>query len=95
MIIITNVTIFADDITKWNLLQLIKKTWTNFQAHFVTAQLQYTRSRPTDTTASLGYSSATPQANLSSTLDHIVPFASDQSQTLRDADAYISELEAH
>ena len=59
-IIIMKASIFADDIATWD--KVSEKSWSKFQEHFSKAQVTYKKSRPTDTTASLGYSS--PSANV-------------------------------
>ena len=61
MIILMRANIFAEGITAWNNLPPTTKSWTSFQHHFVQVQDDYKRARPTETSATLGY---TPQANL-------------------------------
>ena len=61
LMILMRANIFSDAISEWNNLPSASQTWPIFQDHFVQAQIDYKRSRPTDTSASLGYS---PQANL-------------------------------
>ena len=86
LIIIMNALIFADDVGDWNALDASRKTWEDFQTHFINAQTAYKRNRPADTSASLGYTVPTAQANAVS-LNH-------SEQELAVANEYIAEMEA-
>ena len=61
LMIIMRANIFSDAISEWNNLPPTSQTWPIFQDHFIQAQIDYKRSRPTETSSSLGYS---PQANI-------------------------------
>ena len=80
--ILMKASIFADSFEKWNDEQF--KSWTLFQTFFTKAQATYKRARPTETTASHGYSSPPPQANA------VTP---DPASALAEAEAYIAQLE--
>jgi hypothetical protein len=81
--IIMKANIFAETIENWQAEPI--KTWLAFQTFFTTAQQKYKRARPTETAAALGYSSAPTQANAA---------FSDPASALKEAEAYIAELEA-
>ena len=83
LMIITSASIFADDVKAWNLFPT--KTWPLFQSHFIQAQFTYKQARPSETASSLGYSTASPQANLVEDTTAAV---------LHENNAYIAELEA-
>jgi hypothetical protein len=83
LMIIMKANIFADAIETWHAEPI--KTWLAFQTFFTTAQSTYKKARPTETAAALGYSSAPPQANAA---------FSDPASALKEAEAYIAELEA-
>ena len=87
LIIMMNAVIFADDLGEWHAKDAASKTWTNFQTHFIAAQTAYKNNRPSDTSASLGYTAPTEQAN-------IVHPPSQADLDLAAATAYIAELEA-
>ena len=55
-IIMTNARIFADAVKKWNRLDPTDQTWARFKTHFTTAQVEYKKVRPVDTSDSFGYS---------------------------------------
>ena len=84
LIIIMHAVIFADDIGTWNKKSSSSNTWESFQEHFITAQTTYKANRPTEISASLGFS--TEQANA------VMP--SQTEQDLDAANAYIADLEA-
>ena len=64
MIILMRANIFAESITEWNKKRnTADKSWTKFQEHFIIAQKDYKRSHSTETSASLGFTPATAQAN--------------------------------
>ena len=56
LIIIMNAVIFADDIGTCHEKSSSFKTWESFQTHFIKAQTTYKANRPTETSATLGYS---------------------------------------
>ena len=82
--------IFADSIKDWNLLATDRKTWKDFQTHFIHAQREYKRARTSVTTSELGLSSPAPTANLA----YCPPADPDPSTTLHDAQAYLQALQA-
>ena len=84
LIIIMHAVIFTDDIGTWNTKSSSEKTWESFQEHFIKAQTTCKANRPTETSATLGYS--TEQANA------VIP--SKAEQDLDAANAYIADLEA-
>ena len=84
LMIIMKANIFADTIENWNAEPI--KTWLAFQTFFTKAQQNYKRARPTETAASLGYSPA-PAAQANNVF-------SDPTSALKEAEAYIAELEA-
>ena len=86
LIIIMNALIYADEIGEWNALDASHKTWDNFQTHFISAQTAYKRNRPVDTSASLGYTVPSAQAN--------AVVLSQSEQDLAVANEYIAEMEA-
>ena len=63
-IIITNANIFADSVEKWDNRPAADKTWTNFKAHFTSAQKAYKLARPTDTVSQHNYTSQAQIAEL-------------------------------
>jgi hypothetical protein len=81
LIIIMKANIFADGIETWNVEPI--KTWLAFQTFFTKAQSTYKKARPTETAAARGYTPA--QANAA---------FFDPTSTLKEAEAYIAELEA-
>ena len=83
LIIIMNAVIFADDVGDWNALAPSLKTWERFQAHFIQAQTAYKANRPSETSATLRY---TTEANAA--------VLSQSEQDLAAANEYIAELEA-
>ena len=85
LIIIMNAIIYADDVGEWNALDASLKTWDNFQRHFVQAQTAYKKNRPTQTSATLGYTVPSAQAN--------AVVLSQPEQELAAANEYIAELE--
>ena len=85
LIVIMNAVIFSDDIADWNAKHPTSKTWKSFQDHFIELHTTYKANRPSETSASLGYSS-TEQTNA------VVP--SQAEQDLEAANNYIADLEA-
>ena len=61
MMILMRANIFSEAITEWHNLPSTCHTWPSFQDHFIQAQIDYKRSRPTETSSTLGYA---PQANI-------------------------------
>jgi hypothetical protein len=84
LMIIMKANIFAETIENWHSEPI--KTWLTFQAFFTNAQRKYKKARHTDTAASLGYAQ-TPTAQANNVY-------SDPISALKDAEAYIAELEA-
>jgi hypothetical protein len=84
LMIIMKAAIYADTIENWNAEPI--KTWLSFQMFFTKAQRTYKKARPTETAASLGYSPA-PAAQANTVF-------SDPASSLKEAEAYIAELEA-
>ena len=80
--ILMKANIFADNIQKWK--AGTSTSWKAFQEHFIQAQEDYKEARPVQTAAALGYSSPPAQANLTQAA----------ADALREAEAYIAELEA-
>jgi hypothetical protein len=86
MIVLTQSSIFASDIRKWNEKAPADQTWPTFKSHFKNAQRAIKQSEPTVTTDSLGYHN---QANSASIVDRVV----DQLNAQRNAEA-AAEAEA-
>ena len=60
-IVITNASIFAESVEKWDSEPSAEKKWPNFKTYFTAAQIKYKKARPIDTTAQHVY---TNQANI-------------------------------
>ena len=60
-IIITNASIFAEPVKKWDKKFSDEKAWPNSKTHFTAAKINYNMSRPVDTAAQHGY---TNKANI-------------------------------
>ena len=54
-IIITKSRIFADAVKKWNNKPKADQTWPNFNTHFITAQINYKKKWPDNTSKYYGY----------------------------------------
>ena len=81
--ILMKANIFADNIQKWK--AGTSTSWKDFQEYFIQAQEDYKEARPVHTASALGYSSPSAQANL---------VTQAPADALREAEAYIAELEA-
>ena len=82
-IILMKAKIFADNIQKWNAGTFT--SWKDFQEYFIRAQEEYKEARPAQTASALGYTAPLAHVNL---------VTQAPSDALREAAAYIAELEA-